>query len=274
MAKVVPPVPRRIGNFSRDWLDFFEALRNAVGGDGTSVDPSQAQGGLTPVAPYRSAGDGLSPVAAASGADARLAPVAVSVTPDNLAPVAVAGGGNGSLDPVVGGERRDAFPARDRQPVHPARRDHRGAGVFGDLFDPDHQRPQRVIRRATPADLPRIVEMGRRNYEARPNRGDYDPQAAGDFVNTMLASPHAAVFLSDAGMIGGMLCPYWAAPNDVQAVELFWFASDGSGRALLMAFEEWAQDQGADEVRITSRPTRALERMGYEPVDTVYRRRF
>jgi GNAT superfamily N-acetyltransferase len=82
------------------------------------------------------------------------------------------------------------------------------------------------------------------------------------------------VFLSSGGMIGGMLCPYWAAPGDVQAIELFWFATDGQGRALLGAFEEWAREQGASEMRVTSRPTRALERMGYEPVDTIYRRRF
>jgi hypothetical protein len=69
-------------------MDFFEALRNAVGGDSASTDPTQVQR------------DGLTPVAAALPAREQFAPVAVSAMPDNLAPVSIAGGGNGSLDPV------------------------------------------------------------------------------------------------------------------------------------------------------------------------------
>jgi len=132
-----------------------------------------------------------------------------------------------------------------------------------------------MIRRATAADLPRIVEIGRRHHEAAGNAGDYDPDAAASFAASLISG--GVVFLSDDGMLGGMIAPSYSAPSHRMAVEMFWSAEDGQGLALLRAFEAWAEEQDADEVRLSAvvghrgeAVGRLLRRKGYAPVETSY----
>ncbi len=124
-----------------------------------------------------------------------------------------------------------------------------------------------MIRRADAADLPRIIELGRKNHEAV-NASPYDPDAARAFVAHVIEA--GAVFLSDGGMIGGLVSPFWAAPLDLQAWEMFWFAEDGSGLALLAAFRDWAHAQGAVVRFTTKRESRAFERLGFTPREIIY----
>lgn len=60
-----------------------------------------------------------------------------------------------------------------------------------------------------------------------------------------------AVFFNENGIIAGILNPLYINPAVVMGVELFWFAPVG-GRALRVAFEDWAKDQGAKGVQFSS----------------------
>jgi hypothetical protein len=135
-----------------------------------------------------------------------------------------------------------------------------------------------VIRPATLADIPRMVEMGRVFYRAAWRNDAYDPEATATALGAMIGGA-GAVFVSERGMIGGVLAPVWCAPTQSQAVELFWWSRDGQGEALLDAFEAWARDAGAGEVRMSNvcglrgeAVARKLEARGYAPCETSFRK--
>ena len=131
-----------------------------------------------------------------------------------------------------------------------------------------------MIRRATAADLDRLTEWGARFHAASGMAAPYDAQATRGFVAGLIDSPQAVVLVHDAGMIGGVLSPAYCAPGWLIAVELFWWA-ERDGMALLRAFEAWAQDAGADEIRMTTlaalpRAAKLMARGGYAPAETSY----
>ena len=126
-----------------------------------------------------------------------------------------------------------------------------------------------MIRRATEADIPAIVEMGAEFHEFGPYRDiPYDPEATGAFVGGVI---HAgAVFIHDQGMIGGCLVPLYFNPRHFIASELFWWAKR-DGRGLLRAFEGWARETGARAVTLSALETdrvnltaKLFERLGYQ----------
>lgn len=128
-----------------------------------------------------------------------------------------------------------------------------------------------MITRATPDDLPFILALGERNYYAANGIGQYSKPAAERFLRDVVFS-RGAVFLSHGGMIGGVLCPRWAAPDVVEAVEMMWFAEDGQGAALLAHWCDYAQQSGAVPVVTTRKlPPRVARRLGLEASETIYR---
>lgn len=128
-----------------------------------------------------------------------------------------------------------------------------------------------MITRATPDDVPFILRLGEKNYYAVNEIGTYDARAADAFLRDFVF-PHGAVFLSHGGMIGGILCPRWAAPEVTEAVEMLWFAEDGQGAALLARWCAYAAHAGAVPV-VTSRklPPRLARRLGLTASETIYR---
>ena len=133
-----------------------------------------------------------------------------------------------------------------------------------------------MIRRARESDLYEIVRIGRRHHEAAQMPGRFDGEAFRRFAE-QLVTGRGVVFLTDEGMIGGTLAPSYASPGYWMAVELFWWSEDRQGRALLRAFEAWAEENGADEVRLSAVTRhrgaavgRLLERAGYEPCEVSY----
>lgn len=135
-----------------------------------------------------------------------------------------------------------------------------------------------MIRLATEADIPRIVEMGRTFYRVAWRNAAYDPEATATMLRAMIGGA-GAVFVSERGMIGGLLAPVWCAPTLLHAVELFWWSRDGQGEALLEAFEDWAREAGAEEVRMSNvcglrgeAVARKLEARGYAPCETSFRK--
>lgn len=134
-----------------------------------------------------------------------------------------------------------------------------------------------MIRRAGEADIPRIVAMGRKHHEAANNPGAFDDAAATDFVRERMIEGAGVVLMSERGQIGGVLAPLYCAPSHVQAVELFWYAEDGAGAALLSSFEEWAREVGAQTVVLSTvlrhrgqAVGKALMRKGYTPQEVSF----
>lgn len=88
-----------------------------------------------------------------------------------------------------------------------------------------------------------------------------------------------AVFLSDHGIIGGVIMPLYFNPAFKIAAELFWWAPQ-EGRALREAYEDWARSEGASISQFSGQRNNRSEtveklfrRAGYEPVETGFMKR-
>lgn len=92
----------------------------------------------------------------------------------------------------------------------------------------------------------------------------------------MIESGSGAIIVSDAGFIGGVISPAYCDPKWLIAVELFWWAESG-GLRLLRAFEDWASEMGASEIRMTSlaslpRADKLLRCRSYAPTEISYQK--
>ena len=127
--------------------------------------------------------------------------------------------------------------------------------------------------------MPQIVELGAEFHAYSPYREfAFDREASAAFIGRLIE--HGAVFLSDRGVIGGVLNPLYFNPSILMAAELFWWAHKG-GTALREAFEQWARDEGAmgvqfsglaDEREATIR--KVFARAGYAPTELGFCKRF
>jgi len=140
-----------------------------------------------------------------------------------------------------------------------------------------------LIRRATPEDIPALVELGKKFHAASPYAHlPYVPERVASTVAHILEA--GCVMVSDVdgvrGMSAAMAGPMWF--SDVPAAqELFWW-SDGSGEAheLRAALEAWARDQGCAlfvMVCLENEKAPVLARLyrrdGYQPVEHHFIRR-
>lgn len=136
-----------------------------------------------------------------------------------------------------------------------------------------------MIRHAAPADIPELVELAR-DFHAYSPWADlipYDPEGMADFIGRLIE--HGVVLMSEDGMCAGLLNPAFFNPSFVMAAELMWWAPK-DGRALRLAFEEWALANGAHAVQFSGlgddrAPTIAklFKRAGYTPVETGFFKR-
>lgn len=124
-----------------------------------------------------------------------------------------------------------------------------------------------MIRRATIEDVARVVELGAAFHAHSPWREvAYDREATGDFVARVIGGL-GAVFLSETGMVGGILSPLFFNPKVIVGVETFWWAPSG-GRLLREAFEHWAMvENGASAVQFSALADENIDR-----IDAIYRR--
>lgn len=132
------------------------------------------------------------------------------------------------------------------------------------------------IRAATVFDMRKILEYGAKFHAMSRQPFHFDTAAAEKFAHILIKNADSQIFVSDTGMIGGVLTPAFCAPNWVMAVELFWWA-EKDGLKLLQAFEDWAAESGAQEVRMTSldalpRADRLLRECSFEPAEISYRK--
>ena len=132
-----------------------------------------------------------------------------------------------------------------------------------------------MIRKATHDDIDIIADMGRDFHAYSPwSHVAFDREATKDFVGRLIDG--GVVFLSDDGMIGGVLNPLYFNPSHVVAAELFWWAKSG-GLPLMKAFEGWAEENNASGIQFSSlgdaqsdRMDRLFTRSGYRKVETGY----
>lgn len=120
-----------------------------------------------------------------------------------------------------------------------------------------------MIRRAVLADLPALVEMGRRFFDAS-GFGDvtsYDPESMAHTFAELAQSEQGLLLVADdgglVGMVGALVYPHYFNKADLIAQELFWWVDEsarksGVGGELLESVEAWASEKGAASVVMLS----------------------
>jgi|SRR5262245_5230728 len=137
-----------------------------------------------------------------------------------------------------------------------------------------------MIRTATRADVPEIVDLGERHW----NESAYgqwmraDREAMASLARAALDTPNALVLVDEretglVGIIGVVAMPHVYTGVLVMS-ELFWYVEPearGSGVRLLKEAEAWAADNGVQFSTMMApdeRVAQFLGRIGYAPVET------
>ena len=136
-----------------------------------------------------------------------------------------------------------------------------------------------MIRETTPDDMPEIMAMLAHLTMSSGALGKFDEDAVRAAAIKMMNDENSVMFRSRRGLIAGFTMSAWDSPDWLMAVEMWWWAEDGQWMALLRRFGEWAREQGAGEIRITSklgprsgRIDKVFQRAGYEPREVCYRK--
>lgn len=141
------------------------------------------------------------------------------------------------------------------------------------------------IRKATIDDRDKAVSILKEFFE----QTDYaelgwSQESIEDIVEKLTVTDTAILFINDSGtgLVGGYCTPYWMNMGKVFAQEMFWYVLKGhrggtDGARLLKAFEDWAKEQKADYICMSSTANldpegvgNVLKRRGYKPVDISY----
>ena len=142
-----------------------------------------------------------------------------------------------------------------------------------------------MIRKAIPSDKERVVRILREFFD----QTDYAcmgwcQKSIEDIVDKLITTPTAVILVDEnvTGLIGGYSTPYWMNMGKSFAQEMFWYVlrdcrGGSTGARLLKAFEDWAVEQKADYLCMSSTanldPTGVgdvLKRKGFHPVDISY----
>lgn len=127
-----------------------------------------------------------------------------------------------------------------------------------------------------------IEKFGRKFHQLSPYREtEFDLDHVIEMIGRMEDNPNAFVFVTDKGLIGGVLVQNWFSPTEVAATELFWYSEEkGHGRKLRELFEAWARQSGAQVIHFTclineheKRVRHNLSQIGYKPVEIGFRKR-
>lgn len=141
-----------------------------------------------------------------------------------------------------------------------------------------------TVRRATPGDTDLVAELGHKFIHAA-GMPPATVEECRTFCAHIIPQPMAGVFVSERGVIAGVAAPLYYKPSHMQVVELFWWAEDRQGQALLDAFEEWgvamimAPEVTGGDINMStlehfSHPgvEMLLKRRGYEGRDKTFRK--
>ena len=132
-----------------------------------------------------------------------------------------------------------------------------------------------AVRMASVDDQDQCVELGATFLAYGPYAAvPLDREAFRSFLTALIDK--GAVFLSEDGILGGCLNPLYFNPAVVWGAELFWWAPKG-GRAMRIAFEDWARAQGAAGVSFSSLhddrreiAQKLFERAGYRATEVAF----
>jgi len=136
-----------------------------------------------------------------------------------------------------------------------------------------------MIRETTLDDMPEIMAMLAHLMMSSGALGKFDEDAVRAAVLKIMEGEDSVMFRSRRGLIAGFTTSAWYSPGWLMAVEMMWWAEDGHWIPLLRAFEKWARDRGANEVRIASdvgprenQIRRIFKIAGFEPSEICYRK--
>lgn len=132
-----------------------------------------------------------------------------------------------------------------------------------------------MIREATLDDIPALLEMGAKFAEkARlTDHVGYDPDSMAATFAALIEAPEHAIFIGEAGAIGGTSCAHPFNHSHRIAQELFWWSEGREGLRLLAAFEGWARETCQSVAMIAleavnpERVGRIYEKQGYAPLE-------
>lgn len=138
------------------------------------------------------------------------------------------------------------------------------------------------IKPATVADLASCGPAAREFYASSKHLKAFDLERFCSAWKNLLESGVGTIFLlwhegAIVGAIGGVVYPEMYSDAMV-AQEFFWFVSPkhrGQGADLYRAFEQWARENGATEIRMgflhdsmPERLTVVYKRWGFQPIET------
>lgn len=93
-----------------------------------------------------------------------------------------------------------------------------------------------------------VIELAREEHAmSRWGAVPFDPQHVAGTAERFRRSMGTTLMVSAGGYIAGVIQDMGFSPVRM-AVEYAWYARDGSGLRLLMAFEQWAKNMGAKHV--------------------------
>lgn len=146
-----------------------------------------------------------------------------------------------------------------------------------------------MIRPATNADVPRIVEMSRLFYgtTSYAEWADFDEETVANLAESLISDHVMLVADVDRkvyGMVGLFVAPHMFNVGVKAAYEVVWWVEPeaqgaGVGKALLQAIESACAERGAAAIQMvhlsTSPPQAALvyERMGFGHTESSYTKR-
>ena len=141
-----------------------------------------------------------------------------------------------------------------------------------------------MIREAVAADIPRLVEMGRRFIRESSYRGriGINPNALRQLMGKMVGLPSGVVFVSEndgkaIGMVGVHVYDH-PMSGELFANELFWWVEPeerGCGMKLKKRAEAWARAMGAVRIQMTApndRIAQVYRASGYYKLEELYQR--
>lgn len=134
-----------------------------------------------------------------------------------------------------------------------------------------------MIREATVADIPAVMEMGKRFADdAGVTRTiGWDDASVETLLHALIESDDGVLLVGDRGMIGGVI---YAHPfnNAVRLFQEFFWRSEGAeGIKLLRRAEELAHEKGATRSYMGTMPDlpsldKLMPRLGYTPAERTY----
>lgn len=148
-----------------------------------------------------------------------------------------------------------------------------------------------MIRGAVPDDLPALLEMSQRFFDASGYTGiaTFDADSVTETLVKLATSEEGRLLVADKegkaiGFCGALAFPHYFNRNILSAQELFWWVDEpyrktGAGKALLRGVEEWAASVGASSlmmVSLHSSPPSVAQmylHAGYGPAEQSYIKR-